>query len=111
MPENHLRKTEANIGIELEEILSKKGITNVWAVFPTIEQLRSLYVGVLDAQELHSKYADWDFKLMNNLLCSPPANYPQHCNDLSPLIQEIGKSKLPENKLAHNALEDAKQYE
>jgi len=108
LPEKEHRKTEAAIGAELEEVISTKSITNVWAVFPTLDQLKTMYRGTLSMQELHSKYADWDFQLMNRLMHSLPANYPQNCNDLSPLIQALGKSRLPENKLAHNALEDAK---
>ena len=108
LPEINQRKTEATIGTELKEAISARNIANVWAVFPTIEQLKNMYVGTLSIRELHSKYADWDFKLMNSLIHSLPANYPKKCNDLSPLIQELGKSTLPKNNSAHNALEDAK---
>ena len=109
LPENHLRKSNFQIGKDISSLLIKNPVSAVWAIFPTLDQLSKFYNGNELLALIFKRYADFDFQLLLNLLDqSTRVLLPKSCNDLSPIAQNLKKNKIPKNKCAHNALEDAK---
>lgn len=77
-----------------------------WAWMPTVHQIAAL---TPDAKpnELHARYADWDFQLFQTL-CEP--TYPQRlanlCYDLQGLVPP--GATIPTNAQPHDQLADAR---
>lgn len=107
LPSMANRETLVEIGCGIDDLITGKDITSVWAVFPTLEQLSCLYTGAQSVEVIHTQYADWDFQLFKNL-ASQSAQMPIFCNDLSEIVRQLDQSVLPINSHAHNALEDAR---
>lgn len=107
LPEMQDRKSLVSISKEIQEFLSLKKITAVWAVQPSLAQLQKLYTGSKEIKDIHSEYSDWDFQLLQELLgCTH--GLPEECNDLSSIIHKHHRSKLPKNTDKHDALSDAR---
>jgi hypothetical protein len=107
LPNTRLRKPKDVIGSELSTFLAGKDVSAVWAVFPTMAQMKSLFEGEDDIESLYEKYADWDFQLLVDLINPVPNGFPSYCHDLTPLYQSLDAENVPKNESTHDALEDA----
>jgi len=107
LPKPELRKTRSTIVKELINFLKEDQI-NIWALFPTKEQLLKFGIGEENVDEIYNKYADFDFQLFKRLWDSEsfPKNIKSTCENLAELISVIPKENLPENNQQHNPLSD-----
>lgn len=107
LPEEQLRKPAKEIRKEVLSFLSDKKVTSVWATYPTLQQLEAMYPNASEVQSIYRDFADWDFKLLLKLLKYIPDDFPSSCENIACLVDSLEPDEVPENKEAHNALQDA----
>ncbi|MFC1624778.1 hypothetical protein ACFL15_00140 [Patescibacteria group bacterium] len=79
------------------------------AAFPKKEFLVKAGVSEKLVDEYYERYCDYDFQLFKDLWdeAGYPEDFPTECKNLTELLIEIPKEKLPLNKKAHDPLSDA----
>jgi len=109
LPPQQDRKSRKEISSSIERIIGKDEEPIVWAIFPQKSFLTRVGLSGELVDEYYEKYCDFDFQLFRELWEEEnyPKNFPTECKNLTDLLVQLPKDRLPPNIKAHDCLSDA----